>query len=150
VLLSFHVTWSVCWCFPVSPCHLRSIKAPISQPSSVYSRALSLCHQQVTLFSYKVFQEIKLSHQSEYSALSNLSPTQLGVRFHDKMQQLIGAHKDLDLVLPRRHQPHNGRVTNTSNIKLSIQNLVELCDQFNFLDSLEKTDNSIIAKPLLS
>jgi hypothetical protein len=89
-------------------------------------------------FFYKGFQEIKSSHQSEYNALSDLSPTQLGVWFHDKMQQRIGAHKDLDLALPRRHQPHNGRVTSTSNIELSIQNLVELCNRFNFLNSIGK------------
>jgi hypothetical protein len=89
-------------------------------------------------FFYKVFQGMKSSHQSEYRALSDISPVQLGVWFHDKMQQLIGVHKDLDLALPRRHQPHNGRATSTSNIELSIQNLVELCNQFNFLESTEK------------
>jgi hypothetical protein len=53
------------------------------------------------------------------------------------MKQLITEHKDVDLVLPRRHQPHNSRVTSTSNIELSIQNLVELCDQFHYLKVTE-------------
>jgi hypothetical protein len=134
------------------PCHLeRSVGvSPYLQVTQNLQKLLSLTrHQCIAMlyhcvtnkspfFFYKVFQEIKSSPKSEYSALFKLSPTQLGVWFHDKMQQHIGVHKDLDLVLPRRHQPHNCRVTSTSHIKLSIQNLVELCGQVNFLDSMEK------------
>jgi hypothetical protein len=68
-----------------------------------------------------------------------MSPAELGLWFHSQIQKLILENKETNthMVLPRRHPPHKGRVTDDHNIELSIKNLIELCDQFCFLDKSE-------------
>jgi hypothetical protein len=135
------------------PCHLeRSVGvSPYIHATCELQRMLSLNqHQCIAIiyhcvtsespfFFYSVFEKTTKASHAQHRLLSNMSPVQLGVWFHDEMQQLITANKDSDLhlVLPRRHQPHNGRVTKTCNIELSIHNLIELCDQFSFLETAE-------------
>jgi hypothetical protein len=133
------------------PCHLeRSVGvSPYLHATYELQKLLSLDRHQCNVvlyhcvtnklpsYFYEVFQGIKSSLASDQQMLSNKTSVQLEVWFHNQMQQLITKHKDVDLVLPRRHQPHNGRVTSTSNIELSIQNLVELCDQFHYLEVTE-------------
>jgi hypothetical protein len=90
-------------------------------------------------FFYAAFEKIQSNSGSPYKMSTNMSPIELGVWFHNEIQQRINNIKDsdLDLVLPRRHQPHNGRLTKTINIELSAQNLIELWDQFCILEKNE-------------
>jgi hypothetical protein len=92
-------------------------------------------------FFYAAFEKIQSNSVSPYKMLTDMSPVELGVWFHNEIQQLISNKKDsdLDLVLRRWHQPHNGRLTKTINIELSIQNLIELCDQFCILKKNKST-----------
>ena len=65
-----------------------------------------------------------------------LSPTELSVWFHRKMWSKIRS-KSTDLVLPHRHQPHNGKKPNDMKIELSTLNLIRLTEHFCFLDAEE-------------
>jgi hypothetical protein len=137
------------------PCHLeRSVGvSPYLHATFELQKKWSLnCHLCIALlyhcvtnespyFFYAAFEKIQSNSVSAYKLLTDMSPVELGVWFHNEIQQLISNKKDsdLDLVLPRRHQPHNGRLTKTINIELSIQNLIELCDQFCILEKNEST-----------
>jgi hypothetical protein len=80
-------------------------------------------------------EEIKESSAAIQNSLLAMSPANLGTWFHTGMQRLIAekSESELNQVLPRRHQPHNGKNTSNTNIALSIENLIKLCEQFSLL-----------------
>jgi hypothetical protein len=97
---------------------------------------------------FTLHEEIKESSAAIKNSLSAMSPANLGTWFHTGMQRLIAekSEPELNQVLPRRHQPHIGKGTSNTNIALSIENLIKLCEQFSLLKLSEEKNNSFIAR----
>ena len=90
-------------------------------------------------FFYSICEKILAFNQKSIETISKLSPANLGIWFHDQMWALMDYNKKKTqkLVVPRRHQPHNGRRPSDLKIELSILNLIRLVDEYSFLDGKE-------------
>jgi hypothetical protein len=79
---------------------------------------------------FTLHKEIKESSIAIQNSLSAMSPVDLGTWSHTGMQRLVAEKSEskLNQVLPRRHQPHNEKGTSNTNIALSIENLIKLCE----------------------
>jgi hypothetical protein len=147
------------------PCHLERCVgiSPYLHATLEIQRLLSLNrHQCIALlyhcvtsespyFFYTVHEQIMSSTATSQNKLSKMIPLELGLWFYAEIEKLIETRQNLEMhmVLPRRHQPHNGKRTCATNIELSIRNLIELCDQFCLLDPNEAGNNFITAKQSL-
>jgi hypothetical protein len=91
------------------------------------------------IISSRFMKRSKESSIAIQNSLSAMSPVDLGTWFHTGMKKLIAekSESELNQVLPRRHQPHNRKGTSNTNIALSIENLIKLCEQFSLLELSE-------------
>ena len=90
-------------------------------------------------FFYCVFQEMMEYRPTARDFITKMCPPKLGVWFHRNMQEKIdNKKKDIEeMALPRRHQPHNGKGASDTKIHACILNLLELVDEYCFLDGHE-------------
>ena len=87
-------------------------------------------------FFYSVYEYIVSCDYNARKSLAKKSPIELGVWFHENIWNRIKKKKGAKEknALPRRHQPHNNKKPTDEKIRLSINNLIRLTDQFCFLD----------------
>jgi hypothetical protein len=93
-------------------------------------------------FFYSVYEDILLLDSEWKRELGSMTPYELGIWFHEKMWCKIEQNKMMksSIILPQRHQPHNGVKPSDEKIGHSILNLLTLVIQLCALgvDDLKK------------